>query len=66
MPSEINCRILCKMGIVEEESDEASYWIETFVESEKFRKELVDDLLREADKATAMVVASIKTAKSRS
>ena len=54
-----------KMGIVEEESDEAIYWIELLVESGKLRGELVKGLLAEGRELLAMSVASIKTARAR-
>jgi four helix bundle protein len=51
------------MGIVEEECDEAAFWIELLVESGIVRRELVADLLDEANQLTAIWVASINTAK---
>ena len=53
------------MRLVEEECDESVYWIELLVESEQVKKPLVDDLLREANEILSMVVASIKTARTR-
>ncbi len=52
-----------KLGIVEEECDESSYWLELITESGMVAKELLDDLMREANEITAMVVASIRTAR---
>ena len=51
------------MGIVEEEADEAAYWIELLVELNLIRESLVSALLKEADEVVAMVVASIATAR---
>jgi four helix bundle protein len=52
-----------KLGIVEEESDESSYWLELITESGMMAAELLTDLMREANEITAMVVASIRTAR---
>jgi len=54
-----------KMGIVEEEADESMYWMELLVESGMMEESRVSDLYKEADEILSMVVASIKTAKSR-
>ena len=54
-----------KLGIVEEEADECMYWMELLIECELVKEELIRELLREANEITAMVVASIKTAKQR-
>lgn len=53
-----------KLGIVEEEADECVYWIELLVESGLVKRELVADLLRETNEMLAMIVASIRTARS--
>ena len=52
-----------KLGIVEEECDECSYWLELLCESGIVASEALDDLMREAHEITAMVVASIRTAR---
>jgi four helix bundle protein len=52
-----------KLGIVEEECDESSYWLELLTESGLMAAELLTDLMREANEITAMVVASIRTAR---
>jgi four helix bundle protein len=54
---------IAKMGIVEEEADESSYWLEILMESGLARPEVVTPLMKEANEIIAMVVASIKTAK---
>jgi four helix bundle protein len=56
---------IAKMGIVEEEADEAIYWIELLIESGLIRRSRVADLLDEADQLVAIVVSSIRTARSR-
>ncbi len=52
-----------KMGIVEEEADESSYWIELLVEADKTGGEKVNALLKESNELVAISVASIRTAK---
>ena len=53
---------VAKLAIVEEEADEARYWMELIVEAGLMRGELVEPLLREADKLVAIMTASRKTA----
>ncbi|HEX8131045.1 MAG TPA: four helix bundle protein [Pyrinomonadaceae bacterium] len=55
---------IAKMGIVEEEADETIYWIEMLIESGLIDKERVTGLLDEANQIVAIVVSSIKTARS--
>jgi four helix bundle protein len=52
-----------KMGIVEEEADESSFWIELLLEAEKISGEKVDALFKESNELVAISVASIRTAK---
>ena len=54
-----------KLGIVEEEADESAYWIELLIETELVRRELVEDLLKEANEIAAMVVSSITTSRQK-
>ena len=54
---------IAKMGIVEEEADETIYWIEMLIESGLIKKERVVGLLDEANQIVAIVVSSIKTAR---
>ncbi|MBV9241261.1 MAG: four helix bundle protein [Acidobacteria bacterium] len=54
---------IAKMGIVEEESDESTFWIEFAVDASLTRTEKVLDLLDEANQLTAIFVASINTAR---
>lgn len=56
---------IAKMGIVEEEADECIYWLDLLVQSEQIKPALVDSLRNEANEILAMVIASIKTARSR-
>jgi len=70
-----NCRAACraksladfvyKMSIVEEEADEAIYWMELLSESGLVQEKDVVDLMDEANQILAMTVSSIKTARKR-
>jgi four helix bundle protein len=51
------------MGIVEEESDEALYWLDVLVELGVISSNWVEELRREADEIIAITVSSIKTAR---
>jgi len=57
--------VIAKLGIVEEETDEALYWLELISDSGLMPTDRVADLKKEADELTAMVVASIKTLRKR-
>jgi four helix bundle protein len=52
-----------KMGIVEEESDEALYWIDVLVELGFVSAKRVEELRHEANEIIAITVSSIKTAR---
>ncbi len=54
---------ISKMGIVEEESDEAIYWMELLVESGLIRQEEIIRLQDEANQILAITISSIKTAR---
>lgn len=56
---------ISKMGTVEEECDEAIYWMEMLVDARCIKAALVADLMEEGDQILAIVVASIKTARQR-
>jgi four helix bundle protein len=57
---------IAKLGIVEEEADEAGFWIDLLMESgESVPVERLRALEREADALVKMVVASIRTARAR-
>ncbi len=58
---------VAKLGIVEEEADEARYWLDVLRDLDDERRidhATLDALHREAGELLAMVVASIKTARS--
>jgi four helix bundle protein len=54
---------IAKLGIVEEECDETSYWLEVIAELRLIRPARLAVLLKEADELAAITVASIKTAR---
>ncbi len=56
---------IAKMKIVEEECDESLYWMELLIESGQVEAGLLRDLMKEGDAILSVVVASIKTARSR-
>jgi len=53
---------VAKMGIVEEECNEALYWIDMLVELQSINASRRRDLRAEANEILAIVVASIRTA----
>jgi four helix bundle protein len=56
---------ISKMGIVVEEADEVTFWIECLIEAEIVKRELLLDLLGEANELLAIFAASQRTARSR-
>lgn len=56
---------VAKMGIVEEEADEALYWMELLVETGMVKETRLRPLMQEADELVAITIASINTARRR-
>ena len=54
---------VAKMVIVEEECDEALFWMELLIESGRMKPSLLAGLMREGGEILAITVASIKTAR---
>ena len=54
---------ISKITICEEEADESGYWMELIIASGLMKKELVNDLSKEAGELTAIFTASDKTAR---
>jgi four helix bundle protein len=52
-----------RMGIVEEECDEALYWIDVLVELGIVSSQRIEELRREANEIIAITVSSIKRAR---
>jgi four helix bundle protein len=57
---------IAKLGIVEEECDEALYWMQMLIEAGIMKTSRLSQLMNEANEIIAIVVSSIKTARSRS
>jgi four helix bundle protein len=56
---------ISKLSIVEEEADESIYWMELLVDSGTVRAASLHDLMDEANQIVSIIVAAIKTTKSR-
>lgn len=54
---------ISKMSIVEEEADEALYWLELMLDTKLVEKDKIRHLMKEADEIIAIMVTSIKTAR---
>ena len=54
---------ISKMGNVEEECDEALYWMEMLIESGSVKRKRLQALIEEGDEILSIVIASIKTAR---
>ena len=55
-----------KIGIAAEEADVSAYWMELILEGGLMERELVADLLQEANELAAICARSAKTARMRS
>lgn len=55
---------ISKIGIVVEEADETVFWLECLADNGIVRRELLADLLQEANELLAIFAASQRTAKS--
>lgn len=56
---------ISRLAVVEEEIDESHYWLEMIAESGLLNKKRLAPLMDEADEITCIVVAAIKTTRSR-
>jgi four helix bundle protein len=54
---------IARMGVVEEEADEAALWLEILVADNAAPRERIAPFLEEANQLVRIVVASIKTAR---
>ena len=52
-----------KLGICEEEADEAIYWLELIIALDFIKANLLNELIIEANELLAIIVASIKTSR---
>jgi len=55
---------IAKLEIVEEECDESLYWLESLVADDQIQAAACAELAAEGNQILAMIVASIKTARS--
>ncbi len=58
--------MITKLKIVEEETDETSYWLELLAEGKSLPHDQITELMKETNEILAMTVASIKTIRARS
>ena len=58
--------VIAKLGVVEEEADEAGYWMELLMEAQIIPTSQLSWLMSESHEILAMTVASIKTLRGRS
>ena len=56
---------ISKLGIAQEEADEAVFWIELAAEANLVKQKLVESLIIEGKEILAIIIASRKTAKRR-
>ena len=54
---------IAKLGIVEEECDEALYWMQMLIEADVVQQSRLTQLMTEANEIIAIVVTSIRTAR---
>jgi len=57
--------MLSKLAVVEEEADESVYWLELLSDSKMIPSKRLEDLIREFNEIVAMLVASMRTLRSR-
>jgi four helix bundle protein len=57
---------IAKLGIVEEEADEAAFWLEIIISAQLLRNSLVEPLLKEAEEIVAIMVSSKKSMRANS
>ncbi|MEO1498546.1 MAG: four helix bundle protein [Planctomycetota bacterium] len=60
-----DAELIAKLGIVEQELDETSLWLELLVESEIVPASRLAELLEEVDQLLRIIVTAIKTTRDR-
>ena len=58
--------LITKLNIALEEADESLYWMELIVEAELIADNKLNSLMQEANEIVSMLVASLKTLRSKS
>lgn len=61
-----SAEFVARLAVVEEESDESGYWLELLSEGGLIKPARLADLIAECHEITAIVVASIRTARRKS
>lgn len=61
--SRSHAEFISKIGIVEEEADESTFWLELISESNTHNSNFLQELLKESKELTAIFTSSGKTAK---
>jgi four helix bundle protein len=62
-PGRSYAEFIAKIGIVEEEADETTFWLDIIPETKNASREITEPLLKEARELTAIFTAASKTAK---
>jgi len=58
-----HAEFISKIGIVEEEADESTLWLDVIPDTKNASQQVIDPLLKEARELTAIFTATSKTAK---
>ena len=58
-------KFLSRLGVVEEKTDESPYWMEMLVEADLIGQQRLTALMKEANEIASIIVAAIKTTRSR-
>jgi four helix bundle protein len=58
-----HAEFVAKIGLVEEEADESTFWLDIIPDTKNSSKEVITPLLNEARELTAIFTAACKTAK---
>ena len=60
-----HAEFIAKIGVVEEEADESTFWLDILADTKNASEETIRPLLAESRELTAIFTASSKTAKSK-
>jgi len=63
MQGRSHAEFVAKIGVVEKEADESTFWLDIIPDTKNGSKELIAPLLNEARELTAIFTAACKTAK---
>ncbi len=65
MRARSNAEFISKLEGSLQELEESKYWMEIIVEANIFPAERMDELMREADELTAVIITCVKNVKKR-